>query len=121
MFFRFKDGEEITASSRYKTLYDEETEAASLVIKNLSLEDSGEYNIIAKNDVGTASQFVNLHVKGSPIILPTADNIQLGGSFLIQISVKNFSSSSKDHQEVGGFHWLNGQRIKINNTSECFS
>lgn len=65
LFIRFKDGEEITASSRYKTLYDEETEAASLVIKNLSLEDSGEYNIIAKNEVGTASQFVNLHVKGA--------------------------------------------------------
>lgn len=64
MFNRFKDGEEIIAGSRHKTLYDEETEAASLVIKNLSLEDSGEYNIIAKNEVGTASQFVNLHVKG---------------------------------------------------------
>lgn len=62
--YRFKDGEEILSSSRHKIIYEEETETASLVIKNLNLEDSGEYNIIAKNEVGTDSQFVTLQVKG---------------------------------------------------------
>lgn len=46
-------------------IYDEETETASLVIKNLTLDDTGEYNIIAKNNVGTSSEFVNLQVKGT--------------------------------------------------------
>lgn len=62
--FRFKDGEEILASGRHKLIYDEETETASLVIKNLCLEDTGEYNVVARNDVGSDSQFINLHVKG---------------------------------------------------------
>ncbi len=61
---RFRDGEEITSSGRYKLIYEEETEAASLVIKNLILQDSGEYNIIAKNKAGTDSQFVTMKVKG---------------------------------------------------------
>lgn len=63
-FVRFKDGEEIISSGRHKIIYEEESETASLVIKNLTLQDSGEYNIIAKNDIGTDSQFVTLQVKG---------------------------------------------------------
>lgn len=66
---RFRDGEEIVSGGRFKVLYEEETEAASLVIKNLALEDTGEYNIIAKNTAGTDSQFVNLTVKGSFVFL----------------------------------------------------
>lgn len=56
------------ASGRHKVIYDDETETASLVIKNLCLEDGGEYNVVAKNEVGSDSQFINLHVKGNLLI-----------------------------------------------------
>ncbi|XP_065224779.1 obscurin-like isoform X6 [Planococcus citri] len=64
----FREGEEIVSGGRFKVLYEEETESASLVIKNLCLEDTGEYNIVAKNSAGTDSQFVNLTVKAPPKI-----------------------------------------------------
>lgn len=43
-----------------------EDEISALVIKNVDIEDEGEYKIIAKNNVGSATETFNLLIKAAP-------------------------------------------------------
>ncbi|XP_050523300.1 obscurin isoform X8 [Daktulosphaira vitifoliae] len=59
-----KNGEKIQKSTRIKTMFEENT--SSIVIKNVEVDDEGEYQIIAQNEVGTESEIVNLSIKAAP-------------------------------------------------------
>lgn len=43
-----------------------EDDIAAVVIKNVEVEDEGEYNIFAKNDEGSATEIINLLIKAAP-------------------------------------------------------
>lgn len=58
-----KGEEEIVMSDRFKLLYEDE-ETIALVIKNVTLNDRGEYHVIATNLSGVAEETITLDVKG---------------------------------------------------------
>lgn len=62
-----KDGKEIVAGGRIKYLWEDE-ESLSLVIKNVTVEDSGTYTIRAKNELGEDTTYIELIVKSAPKI-----------------------------------------------------
>lgn len=62
-----KDGKEIIAGGRIKYLWEDE-ESLSLVIKNVTVEDSGTYTIRAKNELGEDTTYIELIVKSAPKI-----------------------------------------------------
>lgn len=43
-----------------------EDEISSIVIKNVEVEDEGEYKIVAKNDLGSDTETINLLIKAAP-------------------------------------------------------
>lgn len=43
-----------------------EDEIAALVIKNVEVDDEGEYKLQAKNDVGSDTETINLLIKAAP-------------------------------------------------------
>lgn len=59
-----KNNEEIKENEQIKLMF--EDEIAALVIKNVDVEDEGEYTIMAKNDVGSVSETINLLIKAAP-------------------------------------------------------
>lgn len=59
-----KNGEKIQENSRVKIMFEENT--STIVIKNVEVDDEGEYQIIAKNEVGTESETVSLSIKAAP-------------------------------------------------------
>lgn len=60
----FKNNEEIIENERIKIMF--EDDIAALVIKNVDVEDEGEYKIMATNNVGSASEIINLLIKAAP-------------------------------------------------------
>ncbi|XP_066901444.1 obscurin isoform X2 [Halyomorpha halys] len=60
-----KDDQEILMNDKFKLLYEDE-ETIALVIKNVSLNDRGEYHVIATNLSGVAEDTINLDVKAAP-------------------------------------------------------
>lgn len=59
-----KNNEEIIENERIKIMF--EDDIAALVIKNVDVEDEGEYKIMAKNNVGSATEIINLLIKAAP-------------------------------------------------------
>lgn len=62
------NGEIIEVGEKHKILYADE-ESMSLVIKNITTEDAGQYTIHAKNELGEDESSINLVVKGMYIYL----------------------------------------------------
>jgi len=60
----FKNDEEIHENERIKVMF--EDEIATIVIKNVEVEDEGEYKVFAKNDLGTDAETINLSIKAAP-------------------------------------------------------
>lgn len=60
----FKNDEEIKENERIKMMF--EDEIAAIVIKNVEVEDEGEYKIVAKNDEGSDIKTINLSIKAAP-------------------------------------------------------
>lgn len=60
----FKNDEELIENERIKIMY--EDDIAAVVIKNVEVEDEGEYKIFAKNDEGSATETINLLIKAAP-------------------------------------------------------
>ncbi|XP_039752215.1 obscurin-like isoform X4 [Pararge aegeria] len=67
------EGKVVEADSRHKFLH-EDDENMSLVIKNVTSADAGEYHIIASNDLGEDTTTVNLVVKQAPKIKRKIEN-----------------------------------------------
>lgn len=59
-----KNNEVIKENERIKMMF--EDDIAAIVIKNVEVEDEGEYKIIAKNDEGSDSKTINLLIKAAP-------------------------------------------------------
>lgn len=67
LYDRYKDGNEILASSRIKT--EIKTEGSyTLVIENVEQSDAGSYSVIASNEVNQSSQFFKMDVRVPPRI-----------------------------------------------------
>uniref|UniRef100_A0A0K8U7P3 Muscle M-line assembly protein unc-89 n=2 Tax=Bactrocera latifrons TaxID=174628 RepID=A0A0K8U7P3_BACLA len=66
------DGEIIEVGEKHKILYADE-ESMSLVIKNITTEDAGEYTIHAKNELGEDESSISLVVKAGPKIKKVND------------------------------------------------
>ncbi|KAL4084741.1 hypothetical protein QTP88_027657 [Uroleucon formosanum] len=62
--FWFKNDEEIQENERIKCMF--EDEIAAIVIKNVEVEDEGEYKVFAKNDLGSDTETINLLIKAAP-------------------------------------------------------
>ncbi|XP_026820148.1 obscurin-like isoform X6 [Rhopalosiphum maidis] len=60
----FKNDEEIQENERIKFMF--EDEIAAIVIKNVEVEDEGEYKVLAKNDLGSDTETINLLIKAAP-------------------------------------------------------
>ncbi|XP_050059981.1 obscurin isoform X6 [Aphis gossypii] len=60
----FKNDEEIQENERIKFMF--EDEIAAIVIKNVEVEDEGEYKVFAKNDLGSDTETINLLIKAAP-------------------------------------------------------
>lgn len=73
-------------------IYDEETETASLVIKNVNLDDSGEYVVIAENEISMDKQTLSLSIKGNTINIKNILPI-FSSDFDVCICVYNFPFS----------------------------
>ncbi|XP_052897549.1 obscurin [Anopheles moucheti] len=66
------EGTIIEPGGRYKFLY-EDAESVSLVIKDVQPSDAGAYSIVAQNELGEDSTFINLVVKTPPTITKPHD------------------------------------------------
>lgn len=60
----FNSEGEIKETERIKIMF--EDDIASLVIKNVEVEDEGDYKIVAKNDLGSDTETINLLIKAAP-------------------------------------------------------
>lgn len=60
----FRNSEEIIENERIKMMF--EDNIAALVVKNVEVDDEGEYKILAKNDLGSDSETINLLIKAAP-------------------------------------------------------
>lgn len=60
----FKNDEEIKEVERIKMMF--EDDIATIVIKNVETEDEGEYKLVAKNDIGSDTETINLFIKAAP-------------------------------------------------------
>ncbi|XP_060852355.1 obscurin isoform X7 [Rhopalosiphum padi] len=60
----FKNDEEIQENERIKFMFEDEISA--IVIKNVEVEDEGEYKVLAKNDLGSDTETINLLIKAAP-------------------------------------------------------
>lgn len=43
-----------------------EDDIATIVIKNVETEDEGDYKLVAKNDMGSDTETINLLIKAAP-------------------------------------------------------
>ncbi|XP_035445081.2 obscurin isoform X2 [Spodoptera frugiperda] len=66
-------GKDIEADTRHKFLYEDE-ESMSLVIKNVSQADAGEYQVTASNELGEDTTTMHLIVKAAPKIKKKIEN-----------------------------------------------
>uniref|UniRef100_A0A0A9VUL5 Muscle M-line assembly protein unc-89 n=1 Tax=Lygus hesperus TaxID=30085 RepID=A0A0A9VUL5_LYGHE len=60
-----KDDKDVEYSERCKLLY-EDDETIALVIKNVTLDDMGEYKAVAQNVTGKSEDTISLNVKAAP-------------------------------------------------------
>uniref|UniRef100_A0A2A4JMB9 Hemolin n=1 Tax=Heliothis virescens TaxID=7102 RepID=A0A2A4JMB9_HELVI len=67
------NGKDVEADTRHKFLYEDE-ESMSLVIKNVSQADAGEYLVTASNELGEDSTTMHLVVKAAPKIKKKIEN-----------------------------------------------
>lgn len=59
-----KNDEEIKEDERIKIMF--EDDIATIVIKNVETDDEGEYKLVAKNDMGSDTETINLLIKAAP-------------------------------------------------------
>ncbi|XP_036332219.1 obscurin [Rhagoletis pomonella] len=84
------DGEVIELGEKHKILYADE-ESMSLVIKNITTEDAGEYTILAKNELGEEESSISLVVKAGPRIKRVNDvSCFAGETIKLEIEIDAF-------------------------------
>ncbi|CAH0724488.1 unnamed protein product, partial [Brenthis ino] len=112
------DGKVVEADTRHKFLH-EDDENMSLVIKNVSAADAGEYHVTASNDLGEDTTVINLVVKAPPKIKRKIENqtCMAGSTHEVTIEVEGTPSPDltfyKDGVEI-----KSSERIIIKKESE---
>ncbi|XP_068626397.1 obscurin [Battus philenor] len=83
------DGQLVEPDSRHKFLYEDE-ESMSLVIKNVTAADAGEYHVTASNELGEDTTVVQLLVKDAPKIKKKIENqsCMVGDTHTVTIEVE---------------------------------
>lgn len=72
------DDQEVKADERHKFLESEEDETFALVIKNVQPEDSGEYIVKAKNELGEVETKATLVVTSAPVFTKSPASCTIG-------------------------------------------
>ncbi|XP_054088791.1 obscurin [Zeugodacus cucurbitae] len=84
------DGEIIEVGEKHKILYADE-ESMSLVIKNITTEDAGEYTVHAQNELGEDESSISLVVKAGPKIKKVKDlSCFVGETVKVEIEIEGF-------------------------------
>uniref|UniRef100_A0A182K3G5 Obscurin n=1 Tax=Anopheles christyi TaxID=43041 RepID=A0A182K3G5_9DIPT len=120
------EGTIIEPGGRYKFLY-EDAESVSLVIKDVQPSDAGAYSIVAQNELGEDSTFINLIVKTPPTITKPHDmSAMVNEQYKMSIEVNavpaatvRFFRNGKEIREDDRIKFLTAENyyiIKYNNT-----
>ncbi|XP_053686874.1 obscurin [Sabethes cyaneus] len=114
------EGTIIEPGDRYKFLY-EDAESVSLVIMNAQPSDAGAYSIVAQNELGEDSTFINLIVKCPPrIVKPTDMSAMVGEHYKMSIEVEaipeatvRFYRNGKEIKESDRIKFLTAETYHI--------
>ena len=102
----FHDDEEVHADERHKFLENEEDETFALIIKNVQPEDSGEYTLRAKNELGEVTTKAKMTVTSAPKFTKQLSNktVAAGDDFTLEIQFEGYPIPSvkwlKDGVEI---------------------
>ncbi|XP_058829179.1 obscurin isoform X2 [Topomyia yanbarensis] len=101
------EGTIIEPGDRFKFLY-EDAESVSLVIRDVQPSDAGAYSIVAQNELGEDSTFINLIVKCPPkIVKPHDMSAMVGEHYKMSIEVDAIPEATVQF-------YRNGKLIKEN-------
>ncbi|XP_055536216.1 obscurin isoform X3 [Wyeomyia smithii] len=101
------EGTIIESGDRFKFLY-EDAESVSLVIMNAQPSDAGAYSIVAQNELGEDSTFINLIVKCPPRIIKPADmSAMVGEHYKMSVDVEAIPEATVRF-------YRNGREVKEN-------
>nr|XP_026492682.1 obscurin isoform X6 [Vanessa tameamea] len=112
------DGKVVEADTRHKFLH-EDDESMSLVIKNVTSADAGEYHVTASNDLGEDTTIMNLIVKAPPKIKKKIENqtCMAGSTHEVIIEVEGSPSPDVSFYK-DGVEIKSSERITIVKESE---
>ncbi|XP_046962544.1 obscurin isoform X5 [Vanessa cardui] len=112
------DGKVVEADTRHKFLH-EDDESMSLVIKNVTSADAGEYHVTASNDLGEDTTVMNLIVKAPPKIKKKIENqtCMAGSTHEVIIEVEGSPSPDVSFYK-DGVEIKSSERITIVKESE---
>lgn len=119
----FHDEEEVQADSRHKFLENEEDETFALIIKNVQPEDSGEYTLKAKNQLGEVTTHARMSVTSAPKFKKQLSNktVAAGDEFTLEIEYEGYPMPTVKWLKDGNEIKEESKRIRIINESESFS
>ncbi|XP_055610566.1 obscurin isoform X4 [Uranotaenia lowii] len=114
------EGTIIEPHGRYKFLY-EDAESVSLVIMDVQPSDAGAYSIVAQNNLGEDSTFINLTVKCPPRIVKPQDMVAMvGENYKMSIEVDavpeatvRFYRNGKEVKEDSRIKFLTAENYHI--------
>ncbi|XP_045774482.1 obscurin isoform X7 [Maniola jurtina] len=112
------EGKVVEADARHKFLF-EDDENMSLVIKNVTTADAGEYHVIASNDLGEDTTTMNLVVKQAPKIKKKIENQTCMADSTHEVTIEIEGSPSPDVSFYkDGVEIKSSERITIVKESE---
>ncbi|XP_052566288.1 obscurin isoform X5 [Culex pipiens pallens] len=114
------EGTIIEPGGRFKFLY-EDAESVSLVIMDVQSSDAGAYSIVAQNELGEDSTFINLTVKCPPsIVRPHDTSAMVGENFKMSVEVNavpeatvRFYKNGKELKEDNRIKFLTAENYHI--------
>uniref|UniRef100_A0A8D8NTA4 Muscle M-line assembly protein unc-89 n=1 Tax=Culex pipiens TaxID=7175 RepID=A0A8D8NTA4_CULPI len=114
------EGTIIEPGGRFKFLY-EDAESVSLVIMDVQSSDAGAYSIVAQNELGEDSTFINLTVKCPPsIVRPHDTSVMVGENFKMSVEVNavpeatvRFYKNGKELKEDNRIKFLTAENYHI--------
>ncbi|XP_075991763.1 obscurin isoform X5 [Anticarsia gemmatalis] len=112
------DGKVIEADTRHKFLYEDE-ESMSLVIKNATQADAGDYQVTATNELGEDTTTMHLVVKAAPKIKKKIENqsCMVSSSHTVTIEIEGTPSPDVSFYK-DGVEIKSSERIQIVKESE---
>ena len=111
----FHDDQEVQADARHKFLENEEDETFALIIKDVKPEDSGEYTLKAKNQLGEVSTKAKMSVTCAPKFKKQLSNktVAAGDDFTLEIEFEGYPEPTVKWLKDGNEIKDDGKRIRI--------